>query len=362
MSFEFRPAINFTDRHGCFVALVGSTNSGKSFSALRLARGIAGPKGKVAALDTEGGRLLHLKEHFDFDVSVMGAPHRPERYLEAARAAQQQGYECLLIDSFSMEWRGVGGVLDWMDEELEVAIRRQKANAEQKGWNFDENRARNANKMAASIRPKMAHKLMVAGFLDLRIPIIFSIRGEKTLDPDTKKEKFKAQCAPTFPFEMTVSFRLAADRKGVIDLSDPESYKMEGAHRAIFRDGEQLSEKHGAALAAWARGGSAVNQENHNATQNAPASGQETSSVHSEGRPAEATPPARSGKTVKDWVAEIKTAISVCTSMAEVAAVAETYRPQYEIFRDKYPAAWDEIMEAIDAREAQFSPLVGEAE
>lgn len=255
---QFRPASSIQERHGCFVALVGGTNSGKTFSALRLARGIAGPNGRVAVLDTEGGRTLHLRSYFDFDVSVMGAPHRPDGYLQAARDAQGAGYHCLLIDSFSTEWRGLGGVLDWMDAELETAVERQRASAAQKGWTFDEIRARNANKMAASIRPKMAHKLMVAGFLDLRIPIIFSIRGEMTLDPETKKEKFKPQCAPNFLFEVTVSFRLASDKKGFVDLSDPASWKMEGAHREIFHDGDQLSEAHGAALAAWACGGAAA--------------------------------------------------------------------------------------------------------
>jgi hypothetical protein len=255
MPITFKPASAFTERHGLFVALVGGTNSGKSYSALRLARGIAGPRGKIAAADTEGGRLLHLKKDFDFDLTLLEPPHRPERYAEVAEAAENAGYDCLLIDSFSMEWRGVGGVLDWIDEELDAAVERQRANAQSKGWNFDEYRARNANKMAASIAPKMAHKLMVSSFLGRRIPIIFSIRGEMTLDPDTKKEKFKAQCSPTFLFEVTVSFRLAQDRRGIIDLSDPASYKMEGAHRSIFRDGEQLSEQHGEQLAAWARGG-----------------------------------------------------------------------------------------------------------
>lgn len=254
MTYVFRPAAEFTDQHGVFVALVGGTNSGKTYSALRLARGIAGPSGKIAVIDTEGGRTLHLKKEFAFDVTVLEPPHRPERYLEAAKAAQEAGYAALLIDSFTMEWRGIGGVLDWMDAELEGAVERQRARAQQNNWDFDEFRARNANKMAASIRPKMSHKLMVAGFLGLRIPIIFAIRGEMTLDPDTKKEKFKAQCSPTFLFEVTVSFRLSSEKRGAIDLSDAASYKMEGAHRAIFKNGEQLSERHGEQLIAWARG------------------------------------------------------------------------------------------------------------
>lgn len=247
-SFTFRPAQSFTEGKGLFVALSGGTNSGKTFSALRLARGIAGPSGKIAVVDTEGGRTLHLKDAFAFDANVMSPPFRPHRFADAAEAAEDAGYDVLLIDSFSMEWAGVGGVLDWHDEELQRMA----------GDDFGK---RERMKMAAWIKPKVAHKQMVLSFLNRRIPIIFSIRGEESVKPGgpgQKPEKvFKAICNAQFPYELTVAFRLAADRKGIIDLSDPKSWKMEGAHQAIFRDGEQLSEEHGARLAAWARGSDA---------------------------------------------------------------------------------------------------------
>lgn len=240
MSYTFRPAVSYSERHGCFVALVGGPSSGKTFSALRLARGIAGPKGKIAVLDTEAGRTLHLKNDFAFDVMVMDAPHRPERYAAAARAAEDAGYACLVIDSFSQEWAGVGGVLEWHAEDLERIAGGDAAKRER-------------NRGAAWIKPKSAHKLMVASMLQRRIPIIFAIRGEVSFKPPNEKF-FKAICNSQFLFEVTVSFRLAPEKKGFIDLSDPTSYKMEGAHRDIFKDGEQLAEKHGEALAAWARG------------------------------------------------------------------------------------------------------------
>lgn len=247
MSFTFRPASGFTERHGLFVALVGGTNSGKTYSALRLARGIAGPKGKIAVLDTEGGRTLHLKDQFAFDVSMMDPPFRPARFAEAARDAEAAGYDCLVIDSFSMEWVGLGGVLEWHAQELDRMA-------------GDDHRKRERVKMAAWIKPKSAHKEMVFSFLQRRMPVIFSIRGEETVKPGEAGEKptklFKAVCNQAFLFEVTVSFRLATERKGIIDLSDPASWKMEGAHRDIFRDGEQLSEAHGERLAAWAKGGS----------------------------------------------------------------------------------------------------------
>lgn len=241
----FKPAASFTERAGLFVSLTGSTNSGKTFSALRLARGIAGPEGKIAVIDTEGGRTLHLKEQFAFDVSLMDPPFRPERFSEAALAAEQAGYDVLLIDSFSMEWVGLGGVLDWQGQELQRMA-------------GDDWKKQERMKMASWIKPKTAHKAMVYSLLQRRIPIIFSIRGEETVKPGEAGEKptktFKSITNSQFPFEVTVSFRLASDRKGYIDLSDPKSWKMEGAHRAIFRDGDRISEEHGQALAAWARG------------------------------------------------------------------------------------------------------------
>lgn len=234
-TFAFKPAASFTERAGLFVSLTGGTNSGKTYSAMRLARGIAGPQGKIAVLDTEGGRTLHLKEQFVFDVSQMDPPFRPERFSQAAIDAESASYDVLVIDSFSMEWVGIGGVLDWQAAE------------------FQRMGAKDSVKGTSWIAPKMAHKAMVYSLLQRRMPIIFSIRGEETFVPPNSKV-FKSITNKQFPFEVTVSFRLESDRKGYIDLSDPKSYKMEGAHQAIFRDGERISEEHGAALAAWARG------------------------------------------------------------------------------------------------------------
>ena len=254
MSFAFKPAEEFTDRHGLFIVVGGGTNSGKTYSAMEMATGIAGPNGKVAVLDTEGGRTLHLKDKFKFDAHVMDPPFRPERFADAARECEAAGYSVLLIDSFSMEWAGLGGVLDWQQDKMMEAVERARAKAKQQGWQFDENKAMNANKLASWIEPKMGHKGMVYSLLQRRMPIIFSIRGEESIDPDTKKEMFKLVTNKAFPFEVTVSFRLKTAARGIIDLSDPAGFKMEQAHRDIFKHGDQLSREHGAKLAAWAAG------------------------------------------------------------------------------------------------------------
>jgi hypothetical protein len=255
MAFSFRPAKTVTDRHGLFVGLTGGTNSGKSFSALRLARGIAGPNGKIACIDTEGGRLLHLREYFDFNWDMMSPPFHPAIFAEGVKQAEGGDYNVVLIDSFSQAWSGLGGTLDQHEQNLANMWERAKARPDNRRSEYQ---VREAGNMAAWIKPKAEWKNMVYALLQRRIPIIFSIRGEETVKPGESGKPptkiFKAVCEKSFPFEITVSFRLKTEAKGIIDLSDPRSFKMEGAHRAIFQDGEQISEAHGEALAAWARG------------------------------------------------------------------------------------------------------------
>lgn len=252
-AFDFTPASEYKDRHGCFIAVIGDTNSGKSYSALRLATGIAKAQGKkVAAIDTEGGRILHLKDKFQFDVFMMKPPHRPQRYLAAAQWAESKGYGCLLFDSYSTEWRGEGGKLDWSREIEDAYVERKRKEAESSNERFSEYDARNVGKSLGLNEPGQAQRRMELGFLQLRMPIIFAIRGGMTFDPGKKKPIFKAQCRQGFLFDVTVSFRLAQDKKGFIDLSDSSAYKMEGDHAAIFKDGEQLSERHGELVNAWA--------------------------------------------------------------------------------------------------------------
>jgi hypothetical protein len=235
VTFSFRPARR--EQAGLFVALAGGTNSGKTFSGLRLARGIAGPNGKIAAIDTEAGRMSHYAGDFVFDVVNMQGPFRPERFAQAAIDAEESGYSVLLIDSFSMEWVGPGGVLDWQAEEHKRMGGKEGA------------------KMASWIKPKMGHKAMVYSFLQRRIPIVFALRAEEKtkVGPDNKPVTSWAPiCNKAFPFELTVSFMLSASAKGHIDLSLP--WKMEKDHIPIFQDGEVIGESHGARLAAWASG------------------------------------------------------------------------------------------------------------
>src|SRR3989304_6109523 len=89
MSYTFRKAIR--EQTSVLLALAGSSGSGKTYSALRLARGLAGDRGRVALIDTEAGRALHYAERFDFDDCDLKPPFAPSAYADAIAAAGGAG-------------------------------------------------------------------------------------------------------------------------------------------------------------------------------------------------------------------------------------------------------------------------------
>lgn len=91
------------------LALAGPSGSGKTYSALLLATGLGG---RIAVIDTEHGSASLYADLVDFDAMELHAPYSPERYIEAIIAAEQAGYETLIIDSYSHEWTGSGGCLE----------------------------------------------------------------------------------------------------------------------------------------------------------------------------------------------------------------------------------------------------------
>lgn len=94
------------------LGLTGASGSGKTYSALQIAKGLGG---RIAVIDTEHGSASLYSNDFDFDVLELDAPYSPERYIHAINAAEQAGYDVLIIDSITHEWSGSGGCLEIND-------------------------------------------------------------------------------------------------------------------------------------------------------------------------------------------------------------------------------------------------------
>jgi DNA polymerase III delta prime subunit len=113
--FEIKKA----ERKGACVtiSLAGESGSGKTYSALRLARGLVGPNGKIGVIDTEQKRASLYADCFGgFDVIDLEPPFSPERYAEAIETFKKAGYNAVVIDSMSHEWESEGGILDTVDQ------------------------------------------------------------------------------------------------------------------------------------------------------------------------------------------------------------------------------------------------------
>lgn len=247
MTFEFKPAVR--SNVPLVIGLAGSTGSGKTYSALRLAKGLAGGD-RFVVIDTENGRALHYADEFSFDHGSLTAPFTPERYAQAIKAADDADYPVIVVDSASHEHAGEGGLLDMQEDELTRMA-------------GDDYRRRETMKMSAWVNPKRSHKRFVAQLLQVQAHVILCFRAEEKVE--MAKEGGKTVVRPKrspvgldgwmpvsekyLPYELTVSALLTADAPGI-----PKPIKMEAQHRLLIPLDAPINEDAGAALAEWARG------------------------------------------------------------------------------------------------------------
>lgn len=102
------------------LALCGVSGSGKSYSALLIAQGLA-PEGRIALIDTENGSGELYSDIADYDIASLRPPYMPDRYMALIRNAETAGYAVLVIDSLSHAWAGEGGILDMHDRATQAS-------------------------------------------------------------------------------------------------------------------------------------------------------------------------------------------------------------------------------------------------
>lgn len=100
--------------------LTGPSGSGKTWGALQIAKGIAG---KCVVIDTEEGSSDLYDHLHDFDVIDLRPPFSPEAYIEAITAAEQAGYEIIIVDSVTHCWSGPGGCLEILEDVAKAQFR-----------------------------------------------------------------------------------------------------------------------------------------------------------------------------------------------------------------------------------------------
>jgi len=206
------------------ILLAGASGSGKTYSALRIAQGIAKKSGsRVAAVDTENGRIRYYANEFDFDDMQLEVPYSPEKYIEAIDQAIDSGYKILILDSITHEW----------DYCLEV--HNKMPGNSYTNW--------------AKITPR--HNAFMEKVLQSPLHIISTVRGKDEYileDKDGKKVPKKIGLGykqrDNTEYDYTVTFNID-QQTHVADATKDNTHIFEGRY-------DVLTEKDGEALYDWA--------------------------------------------------------------------------------------------------------------
>lgn len=234
------------------LGVVGKSGSGKTKSGLLLARGLVGPKGRIAAIDSENRRMSYFADDpsvAPFESADLQPPYGPDRYLELLNMAFKEKYDAVVIDSLSHEWNGEGGCLSMVDKELD-----EKAGND---W-----AKRDKYKMFAWGRVTPKHDKLVSAICRSPVPIICCFRAKDKIvmdQSDTPGQPRKTtittdEDAPVqrkdLIHEMTMVFQVE-QRDGVGGYFNVRKRTTQGLYEAVQSKGNQLSVAHGQALADW---------------------------------------------------------------------------------------------------------------
>ena len=209
------------------ILLGGSSGSGKTYSALRLATGLAKKCGSgIAAIDTEAGRIRYYANEFDFSDMQLTEPFTPEKYIEAINDAVDSGFKVLIIDSISHEWNYCVDIHDKMPGNSWT------------NW--------------SKVTPR--HDAFMEKILQAPIHIIATVRGkdeyvleEKNGKQTPKKVGLGFKQRDGVEYNYTATFNIAQDTH-IAEATKDNTHIFEGRY-------EILTEKDGEALYDWANAG-----------------------------------------------------------------------------------------------------------
>lgn len=210
---------------------------GKTYSALLLARGLAGPKGKIVVADSESRRASLYADVLPggFETFDLCEPFSPARYIEAVDSIERSGAAVGIIDSGSHEWEGPGGVLDQAGENEHKSGKPGLHN-----WRL----------------PKLEHAKFVQRLLRTKIPFIICLRAkyksrqtkENNKTVIVRDEHVSPIQAEDFIFEATCHFEINPDHS--INLTKCSHPTL----RNCFPTQGPITVEHGALVAAWCQG------------------------------------------------------------------------------------------------------------
>lgn len=246
MSFVLRPATR--ENTPLTIGLSGPTKSGKTFSALRLAIGMAEGRGPIVMINSEGKAGHQYADKFKYQAVDIRSPYSYERYTEALDVAAGAKPGALIIDSISHAHDGPGGMLEQHEAELDRMAGNDWKKRERATW-------------TAWIRPKALENRFIYRLEELEIPTVLCFRAKEKIrivkgqDPidlgwqpiSSDRIAFQTIFTLVIPPEPLIA------KKGIPDLTVSD---LRQPFDTMIATGKQIDEDLGRRLALWAAGGS----------------------------------------------------------------------------------------------------------
>lgn len=235
------------------VLLMSPSGGGKTYTSLRLAKGMGG---KTLFIGTEARRGLYYADEFDYDyvelkevrrndpdyneykslLPKISEPYAPENYIALVRYAVDNGYDNLIIDSTTHEWSSKGGILD--------AKNKMPGTNDYIKW--------------AKLTPR--HDNFIYEILHSPINVIATVRGK---DAYVMEENSKGKQAPKkvglgavqrdgMEYEYTVTFLIDQETHVATVMKD-NTHLFEGRY-------DMLTEQDGEDLVKWANSGNTTSK------------------------------------------------------------------------------------------------------
>lgn len=211
------------------IGIAGISGSGKTYTALKIARGMVKDPSKIGFLDTENKRGSLYADILDgpFMIADLYPPFSPSRFSAAIKEFQDAGVEVLVIDSISHEFEGEGSVEDIANAPLAAG-----------------------KKMANWVGAKREHKSFMNTLLQCNMNIIACLRAREKTDFKDPTKPISLGIQPiqekNFMFEMTTSLLMENEGKKQTFIKLPFFLK-----EAFGSGKDYLGEQTGKAIIKW---------------------------------------------------------------------------------------------------------------
>lgn len=265
---RFTPVSEINDPLTLAIGLSGGSGTGKTYTALSMARGISEvvtgkAGGPIGYVDTENRRALHYKSAFpemmhydmkavDDDGNMIG--FGPERWIAVIDSAEAAGLPVVILDSFSHAWEGVGGVLDLQAQVLDRLT------------GGDDSKKNQRSQLAwAEVKPR--YRRLIDRIVRAKTNIIICTRAKPVMQAksrDTGWKEVNARATKTrradvpwdpasdgdLMFEMTTMVILDPSAPG----APVHQIKVADQFKALLDPRRPMGVETGRAMATWAKG------------------------------------------------------------------------------------------------------------